>query len=118
MTSHRIYRVSFASVYPMYIAKAQKKGRTKAEVDAVICWLTGYNTAGLQAQLDRQSDFESFFANAPKLNPARRRITGTICGVRVEDIQQPTMQNIRYLDKLVDELAHGKTMHAILRVAQ
>ena len=112
---HRIYTVSLASVYPHYVAKAEKKGRTKAEVDEVIRWLTGYGQDELEAQLDTQTDFETFFAEAPQLNPSRALIKGVICGVRVEDIQEPTMQEIRYLDKLIDELAKGKVMEKILR---
>lgn len=115
MINHRIYSISFASVYPLYIAKAEKKSRTKAEVDEIICWLTGYSPEGLAAQLEKQIDFEAFFAEAPRLNPSRRLITGVICGVRVEDIAEPTMQEIRYLDKLIDELAKGKAMDKILR---
>jgi hypothetical protein len=115
MATHRIYRTSFASVYPHYVAKAEKKGRTRAEVDEIIRWLTGYGPDELQAQLERQTDFESFFANAPRLNPARARITGIVCGVRVEDIEEPVMREIRYLDKLIDELARGKAMEKILR---
>lgn len=115
MTKHRIYAISFASVYPLYVAKAEKKGRTKTEVDEIICWLTGYSQEELEDELEKQTDFETFFANAPKLNPARRLITGVICGVRVEDIEEPTMQEIRYLDKLIDELAKGKAMEKILR---
>ncbi len=107
--------MSFARVYPLYVAKAEKKGRTKAEVDEVIRWLTGYREKGLQTQLKKQTDFETFFAKAPKLNPKRRLITGLICGIRVEDIKEPLMQEIRYLDKLVDELAKGKAMEQILR---
>src|SRR3954468_4982805 len=114
-TKHRIFTVSFASVYPLYVAKAEKKGRTKSEVDAVICWLTGYNQRELEGQLKKQKDFETFFHEAPKLNPARTSIKGVICGVRVEDIQEPLMREIRYLDTLVDELAKGKTMGKILR---
>ena len=114
-TKHRIFTTSFASVYPLYVAKAERKGRTKSEVDAVICWLTGYNQRDLEGQLKKQTDFETFFRKAPKLNPARTLIKGVICGVRVEDIQEPTMREIRYLDKLVDELAKGKAMHRILR---
>jgi hypothetical protein len=110
--------MSFASVYPLYIAKVERKGRTKAEVDEVITWLSGYDNEGLKKVLDDQTDFETFFASAPKLNPARRLITGVICGVRVEDIEEPTMQEIRYLDKLVDELAKGKAMEKILRKPQ
>jgi hypothetical protein len=104
-----------ASVYPLYIAKVEKKGRTKAELDEVIQWLTGYDSAGFQRQLDKQTDLETFFADAPKLNPSRRLITGIICGVRVEDIKESTMQEIRYMDKLVDELAKGKSMEKIVR---
>ncbi len=114
---HRIYKMSFASVYPLYIAKAERKGRTKAEVDAIITWLTGYNGKKLQAVLDKKTDFETFFAKAPKLNPARKLVTGVVCGVRVEDIKEPTMREIRYLDKLIDELAKGKAMEKILRQA-
>lgn len=114
-TLQRIYTMSFARVYPLYVAKAEKKGRTKAEVDEVIRWLTGYREKGLQTQLKKQTDFETFFAKAPKLNPKRRLITGLICGIRVEDIKEPLMQEIRYLDKLVDELAKGKAMEQILR---
>lgn len=114
-TKHRIFTTSFASVYPHYIAKAEKKGRTEAEVDAIICWLTGYNQRELEGQLQKQTDFETFFQEAPKLNPSRALIQGVVCGVRVEDIQEPTMREIRYLDKLVDELAKGKTMDKILR---
>ncbi len=115
MTKHRIYSMSFASVYPLYVAKAEKKGRSKAEVDEIIRWLTGYSQQGLEAELQKQTDFETFFAKAPGLNPSRRLITGIICGVRVEDIKEPTMQEIRYLDKLIDELAKGKAMEKILR---
>ncbi len=112
---HRIYSLSFASVYPLYIAKAEKKGRTNAEVDEIIRWLTGYTQKGLEAQLKKETDFETFFAKAPKLNPARRLITGVICGVRLEEIEEPTMREIRYLDKLIDELAKGRPMEKILR---
>ena len=115
MTKHRIYTMSFAKVYPLYVAKAEKKGRTKAEVDQVIGWLTGYGERELKAQLEKQTDFETFFAEAPKINPSRALIKGVVCGVRVEDIKEPTMQEIRYLDKLVDELATGKAMDKILR---
>jgi hypothetical protein len=114
MTNNRIYTISFASVYPLYIAKAERKGRTKAEVDEIIRWLCGYSQKELDEQLEKQTDFETFFAEA-KLNPDRRLITGVICGVRVEEIKEPTMQEIRYLDKLIDELAKGKTMEKILR---
>ncbi|MEX2209723.1 MAG: DUF2200 domain-containing protein [Patescibacteria group bacterium] len=112
---HRIYKVSFASVYPFYVAKAEKKGRTKSEVDEIIRWLTGYHQKELEKQLEKQTDFETFFKEAPSMNPSRSLITGVICGVRVEDIKEPTMQEIRYLDKLVDELAKGKAMERILR---
>ncbi len=112
---HRIYTVSFSSVYPLYVAKAEKKGRTKAEVDDIIRWLTGYPQSALEAQLTRQVDFATFFAEAPQLNPSRALIKGVICGVRVEEIEEPTMQQIRYLDKLIDELAKGKAMEKILR---
>lgn len=115
MAKHRIYTTSVASVYPHYLAKAERKGRTKAEVDAIICWLTGYSPQALQAQVDAQTDFETFFAEAPAPNPARAAIKGVICGVRVEEIEEPTMREIRYLDKLVDELARGKAMEKILR---
>lgn len=115
MAKHRIYTTSFASVYPHYVTKATKKGRTKTEVDEIIRWLTGYSQAELEAQLEKQTDFENFFAEAPTMNPSRTLITGVICGVRVEDIEEPIMQEIRYLDKLIDELAKGKTMEKILR---
>jgi hypothetical protein len=115
MKNERIYAMSFASVYPLYVAKAEKKGRTKAEVDEVIRWLTGYSQKGLDAQIAKKTSFEAFFDKAPKLNAARTRITGVICGVRVEDIDEPLMRNIRYLDKLVDELAKGKAMEKVLR---
>lgn len=115
MKKHRIYAMAFARVYPAYIAKAERKGRTKAEVDTIITWLTGYDQAGLAGQIEHQTDFEAFFAEAPQLNPARTAITGVICGVRVEDIEEPTMREIRYLDKLVDELARGRPMEKILR---
>lgn len=115
MAKHRIYTISFGSVYPYYIEKAEKKGRTKAEVDEIIRWLLGYSQEGLEAELEKQTDLETFFAQAPQMNPARRLITGVICGVRVEDIQEPLIQEIRYLDKLIDELAKGKAMAKILR---
>ncbi len=115
MNNDRVYRISFASVYPHYITKAEKKGRTKAEVDEIIRWLTGYSQAELEAVLDNQTDLEAFFAEAPRLNPNRRLITGVICGIRVEDIKEPIMQEIRYMDKLIDELARGKAMDRILR---
>jgi len=114
----RIYTMSFASVYPLYVAKAEKKGRTKAEVDEIIRWLTGYNQQELEAQIEKQTDFETFYAQAPRLNPYRSLIKGMICGVRVEEIKEPTMQEIRYLDKLIDELAKGKTMDKILRKSE
>ena len=107
--------MSFASVYPLYIAKAEKKGRTKAEVDAIIRWLTGYSQRGLEAHLKKRTDFEAFFAEAPGLNPARALIKGVVCGVRVEDIEEPLMRELRYMDKLIDELAKGKAMEKILR---
>lgn len=115
MTKHRIYTMSFASVYPHYVAKAEKKGRTKSEVDEIIRWLTGYTQEGLEAQLVKQTDFETFFAEAPHLNPSRNLIKGVVCGVRVEDIKEPTMQEIRFLDKLIDDLAKGKAMEKILK---
>ncbi len=114
-TKPRIYGMHFAGVYPLYIAKAEKKGRTKSEVDAIITWLTGYSPAALAAQLEKQVDLETFFAEAPQMNPARALITGVVCGVRVETIEEPTMQSIRYLDKLIDELAKGKALEKILR---
>ena len=115
MSKHRIYGMIFASVYPMYVAKAEKKGRSKQEVDEIIRWLTGYSQKKLQAQLDREVDFEAFFAEAPELNPDRSLIKGVVCGVRVEDVEEPLMREIRYLDKLIDELARGKAMDKILR---
>jgi len=114
-TNHRIYQMSFASVYLLYVAKAMKKGRTKTEVDEIIRWLTGYSQKQLEAQIRTGTVFETFFAKAPKLNPARTLITGVICGVRIEEIADPLMREIRYLDKLIDELAKGKTMEKILR---
>jgi hypothetical protein len=114
-TKHRIYTTSVASVYPHYVVKAEKKGRTKAEVDTIIRWLTGYTQKKLEAQLENKTDFETFFAQAPQLNPSRALIRGVICGIRVEDIQEPVMREIRYLDKLIDELAKGKAMEKILR---
>lgn len=115
MTKHHIYTMSVASVYPLYVTKAERKGRTKTEVDEIIRWLTGYSQEGLLEQLEKQTDFETFFANAPQLNPSRVFIKGVVCGVRVEDIEEPTMKEIRYLDKLIDELAKGKAMDKILR---
>lgn len=112
---HRIYSMSFASVYPLYVTKAEKKGRSKAEVDEIVRWLTGYTQAKLDAHIKKKTTFEDFFASAPKLNPSRSLITGVVCGVRVEDVEDPLMREIRYLDKLVDELAKGKAMEKILR---
>jgi hypothetical protein len=115
MAKHRVYTMSFASVYPLYVNKAEKKGRTKKEVNEIIRWLTGYSQEELERQLEKQTDFETFLAEAPQLNPSRALIKGVICGVRVEDIKEPTMQAIRYLDKLIDELAKGKAMAKVLR---
>ena len=115
VTKHRIFTTSVASVYPLYVAKAERKGRTKAEVDEIILWLTGFSPEAFAAQLATKSDFETFFAEAPKLNPARAEIKGVVCGVRVEEVADPLMREIRYLDKLVDELAKGKAMEKILR---
>ena len=114
-TKQRIYKMSFAGVYPLYVAKVEKKARTKAEVDEVIRWLTGYSQKQIETQLDKRADFESFFSKAPQLNPSRSLIKGVICGVRVEDIDDPIVQSVRYLDKLIDELAKGKAMEKILR---
>jgi hypothetical protein len=111
----RAFGITFAQVYPLYVAKAKRKGRSQAEVDQVIRWLTGYTTAGLKAQISKGSDLETFLAKAPKMNPARTLITGRICGIRVEEIEDKTMQGIRYMDKLVDELAQGRAMEKILR---
>ena len=115
MTKHRIYATSVASVYPHYVAKAQKKGRTKAEVDEIIRWLTGFSQEELEGHLAKKSDFETFFAQAPRPHPARADIKGVVCGVRVEEVAEPLMREIRYLDKLIDELAKGKAMEKILR---
>lgn len=115
MTKHRIYTMPFASVYPHYVTKAERKGRTKAEVDEIIRWLTGYSQEALEAILEKRIDFEHFFSEAPLLNPARTLIKGVVCGIRVENIEEPLMQEIRYLDKLIDELAKGKAMAKILR---
>jgi hypothetical protein len=115
MTKHRIYSISVASVYPHYVAKAEKKGRTKTEVDEIICWLTGHSQETLDNQLAKNTNLEDFFAQAPQMNPSRSLIRGVVCGVRVEDIEEPTMREIRYLDKLIDELAKGKAMEKILR---
>ena len=115
MDNTRVFKMSFASVYPHYIQKAEKKGRTKEEVDTIICWLTGYDQQALQQQINKKSGFETFFAQAPHINPNVSKITGVICGYRVEEIDDKLMQKIRYLDKLIDELAKGKTMEKILR---
>jgi hypothetical protein len=115
MEKHRIFRMSFASVYPLYVQKAEKKGRKKEEVDKVICWLTGYNPRTLAKQIEQKKDLETFFSEAPALHPNASKITGVICGVRIEEIEDPLMRNIRYLDKLVDELAKGRPMEKILR---
>jgi hypothetical protein len=115
VTKHRIYTTSVASVYPHYVTKAEKKGRTKADVDEVIRWLTGYSQGELEAELEKRTDFETFFAKAPTPNPARALIKGVVCGIRVENVEEPLMREIRYLDKLVDELANGKAMGKILR---
>ena len=116
MENARVYKMKFADIYPLYIQKAEKKGRTKAEVDAIIIWLTGYNEHSLKQQLDSQCDLETFFAQSPQINPNVSKISGLICGHRVEEIQDPLVRKIRYLDKLVDELAKGKPMEKILRV--
>ena len=115
MAKHRIYSTSVASVYPHYVAKAEKKGRTRAEVDEIIRWLTGYSQESLDDELAKRTTFEDFFAQAPGMNPSRSLITGTVCGVRVQDVEDPLMREIRYLDKLIDELAKGKAMEKILR---
>jgi len=115
MKTERIYKLIFASVYPYYIKKVESKGRTKEELDTVICWLTGYNKKSLQKQIDKKIDFETFFAEAPQLNPNASKITGVICGYRVEEIEDKLIQKMRYLDKLIDELAKGKKMEKILR---
>ncbi|NLP16790.1 MAG: DUF2200 domain-containing protein [Clostridiales bacterium] len=115
MTNNKIYKMSFAKVYPHYVNKAERKGRTKQEVDEIILWLTGYSQEGFEKELESQTDFETFFANAPHMNPLRSLIKGVVCGVRVENIEEPLMREIRYLDKLIDELAKGKPMEKILR---
>ncbi|SFC45862.1 hypothetical protein SAMN04488102_10760 [Alkalibacterium subtropicum] len=115
MTTHKIFSMSFNRVYPSYVKKAERKGKTKAEVDELIRWLTGYTQEGLEEQLEKGNDFETFFAEAPQMNPARRSIKGVICGIRVEEIEEPLMQEIRYLDKLIDELARGKKFENIKR---
>lgn len=115
MNNQRVFRYKFASIYPMYVQKAENKNRTKAEVDQIICWLTGYSQAELQKQIEGENDLETFFAQAPALNPNSSLIKGVVCGIRVEEIEDPLMQKIRYLDKLIDELAKGKAMDKILR---
>ena len=115
MTNDRVFKMAFSTVYPLLVQKAERKGRTKSEVDTVICWLTGYDESGLQAQITRNVDYETFFREAPQLNPNANKITGVICGYRVEEIEDPLMQKIRWIDKLVDELAKGKPMEKILR---
>jgi len=115
MTEHRVFSMTFAKVYPLYVQKAERKGRTKDEVDGIISWLTGYDCEGLQLQIDQGNDLRTFFAQAPAINPSSSLISGVVCGVRVEDIEDPLMQKIRYLDKLIDELARGKAMEKILR---
>lgn len=115
MKNERVYRMAFSKVYPLLVQKAERKGRTKDEVDTIICWLTGYDEAGLQALIDNNVDYETFFAEAPEMNSNADKITGVVCGVRVENIEEPLMQKIRWLDKLVDELAKGKAMEKILR---
>ena len=115
MAQHRIYSTPYAKIYPLYVQKAERKQRTREEVDQVICWLTGYDRAGLEEQIERQNDLETFFAEAPAMHPNSSLITGVVCGVRVEDIEEPLMRKIRYLDKLIDELAKGKAMEKILR---
>jgi len=115
MPEHRIFKTQFAKVYPLYVQKAERKNRTKEEVDQIICWLTGYSRAQLRQQIERESDFATFFAQAPAIHPHRSLIKGTVCGVRLDEIEDPLMRNIRYLDKLIDELAKGKAMEKILR---
>ena len=115
MNLERVYKMKFSSVYPLYIQKVERKGRTKEELDTVIQWLTGYDEKGLQAQIDQEADLETFFAEAPQMNPNASKITGVICGVRVEEIEDPFMQKLRWMDKLVDELAKGKSMQKVLR---
>jgi hypothetical protein len=115
MPKHRIFTTEFSKVYPLYVQKAERKNRTKSEVDQIIRWLTGYSQAGLKKQIEEHSDFETFFAQAPSINPNSSLIKGVVCGVRVEEVEDPLMKKIRYLDKLIDELAKGKTMDKILR---
>ena len=114
-TNERVFKMIFAKVYPLYVAKAERKGRKKAEVDEIICWLTGYDQRGLEGQLKKESNIGTFFEEAPRMNPSRSLIKGVVCGVRVENVQDPTMREVRYLDKLIDELAKGKAMEKILR---
>jgi hypothetical protein len=118
MAKHNVFAMKFAKVYPLYVQKAEGKGRTKEEVDRVICWLTGYDKAGLRRQIEKESDFETFFAQAPRVHPNAALIKGVVCGVRIEEIEDPLMRNLRYMDKLIDELAKGKTMEKILRVSE
>ncbi|HEX3037864.1 MAG TPA: DUF2200 domain-containing protein [Oscillospiraceae bacterium] len=115
MTNERVYKMTFSSVYPLLVQKAERKGRTKSEVDSVICWLTGYDESGLQAQIQKKIDYETFFSEAPQINPNAAKISGVICGYRIEEIKDPLMQKIRWLDKLVDELAKGKPLEKVLR---
>ena len=115
MPKHRVFAMTFASVYPMYVAKAERKNRTRKEVDQIICWLTGYDQAGLRRQIEQEHDIETFFAQAPAIHPKSSLITGVVCGVRVEEVEDPLMKKIRYLDKLIDELAKGRAMEKILR---
>jgi len=115
MPNQQVFKMKFAAVYPLYVQKAERKNRTKEEVDQIICWLTGYNQAGLRQQIEQENDFETFFAQAPAFHPKSSLIKGVVCGVRVEDVTDPLMQKLRYLDKLIDELAKGKTMEKILR---
>jgi len=115
MPKHSVFGIKFAKVYPLYVQKAERKNRTKEEVDQIICWLTGYDQPGLQQQIDQENDLETFFAQAPGMHPNSAMIKGVVCGVRVEEVKDPLMQKIRYLDKLIDELAKGKTMEKILR---
>jgi hypothetical protein len=115
MKNERVYKIAFSSIYPLLVQKAEKKGRAKEEVDTAICWLTGYDANGLQAQIEKGSDYETFFAEAPRMNPNAHKITGVICGIRVEEIDDPLMQKVRWLDKLVDELAKGKSLQKVLR---
>ena len=118
MDKHRVFAMKFAKVYPLYVKKAERKNRTKKEVDQIICWLTGYDRAGLTQQIEQENDFETFFAQAPAMNPNCSLITGVVCGVRIEEIEDPLMQKLCYLDKLIDELAKGKAMEKILRNGQ